>query len=106
MIWVGFLFPFILTLAQEGDYELEKVRGMEAFAGSAEARLLLRQNGFVVADPMFMDPANGDFRVKPESPALKLGFKNFPMDQFGLRQPFGGAKWGQKSAAASPGGAK
>ena len=53
MIWVGFLFPFILTLAQEGDYELEKVRGMEAFAGSAEARLLLRQNGFVVADPMF-----------------------------------------------------
>jgi len=60
----------------------------------------------IVADPMFMDPANGDFRVKPESPALKLGFKNFPMDQFGLRQPFGGAKWGQKSAAASPGGAK
>jgi len=37
----------------------------------------------VFADPMFIDPAKGDYRVKPESPALRLGFKNFPMDQFG-----------------------
>jgi len=41
----------------------------------------------VFADPMFVDPANGDYRVKPESPALKLGFKNFPMDQFGVQKP-------------------
>ena len=38
-------------------------------------------------NPLFVDPANGDFRVKPESPALKLGFKNFPMDQFGVISP-------------------
>lgn len=38
----------------------------------------------VYADPMFIDPSKGDFRVQPASPALKLGFKNFPMDQFGL----------------------
>ncbi|MGJ8650910.1 MAG: chitobiase/beta-hexosaminidase C-terminal domain-containing protein [Opitutaceae bacterium] len=37
----------------------------------------------VVADPMFVDPANRDYRVIPDSPALKLGFKNFPMNQFG-----------------------
>lgn len=37
------------------------------------------------ADPMFVDPVNRDYRVKPESPALELGFKNFPMDQFGHR---------------------
>ena len=37
----------------------------------------------VFADPMFIDPANRNYQVKPESPALKLGFKNFPMDQFG-----------------------
>ena len=36
---------------------------------------------------MFMDPAKGDFRVKDGSPALKLGFVNFPMDQFGVRSP-------------------
>lgn len=37
----------------------------------------------VVADPMFVDPLNRNYQVKPSSPALKLGFKNFPMDQFG-----------------------
>ena len=38
------------------------------------------------ADPMFIDPASGDYRVSPESPAFKLGFKNFPMDQFGTQK--------------------
>ena len=38
-------------------------------------------------DPMFVDPANGDFRVKDGSPALEIGFKNFPMDQFGVKKP-------------------
>jgi len=40
------------------------------------------------ADPMFVSPDKLDFRVRPESPALKLGFKNFPMDQFGLTKDF------------------
>ncbi|WDE99341.1 right-handed parallel beta-helix repeat-containing protein [Lentisphaera profundi] len=38
-------------------------------------------------DPQFIDPANGDFRVKGTSPVLKTGFKNFPMDQFGVQRP-------------------
>jgi hypothetical protein len=42
----------------------------------------------VLADPMFVDPANGDYRVRPESPALKLGFKNFDLDKFGLLPNF------------------
>jgi hypothetical protein len=41
----------------------------------------------VVGDPQFIDPATGDYRVKETSPALKLGFKNFPMDQFGVQKP-------------------
>ena len=36
---------------------------------------------------MYVDPENGDFRVKEDSPAIKLGFKNFPMDQFGVKKP-------------------
>ncbi|MDA9335855.1 right-handed parallel beta-helix repeat-containing protein [Flavobacteriaceae bacterium] len=40
----------------------------------------------IVADPQFIDPANGDFRVKAGSPALDIGFKNFPMDQFGVKK--------------------
>ena len=38
-------------------------------------------------DPMFMNPASCDFRVKEGSPALKTGFVNFPMDQFGVMKP-------------------
>jgi len=41
----------------------------------------------VIDDPLFIDAANGDFRVQDDSPALKLGFKNFPMDQFGVKKP-------------------
>ena len=41
----------------------------------------------VLGDPMFVDPATGDFRVKEGSPALAIGFKNFPMDQFGVKKP-------------------
>jgi len=40
----------------------------------------------IVADPMFVDPAVGDYRVRPDSPVLKLGFKNFPME-FGVTAP-------------------
>ena len=41
----------------------------------------------VEADPMFVDADELDFRVKPGSPALRLGFRNFPMDQFGVTKP-------------------
>jgi hypothetical protein len=38
-------------------------------------------------DPMFVDPTKGDFRVKDVSPAIRIGFENFPMDQFGVKKP-------------------
>jgi len=38
-------------------------------------------------EPMFVDAESGDFRVKDGSTALKTGFKNFPMDQFGVKTP-------------------
>jgi hypothetical protein len=46
----------------------------------------------VFADPLFVDPANGDYRVRPESPALKVGFENFDMTQAGLTPEFP-ARW-------------
>ncbi len=39
----------------------------------------------VIADPLFVDPNNGDFRLKPESPALKLGFKPIDASSVGPR---------------------
>ena len=47
----------------------------------------------ILGEPMYLDPGRGDFRVKANSPAVKLGFKNFSMDQFGVKKPalgFGG----------------
>jgi hypothetical protein len=38
----------------------------------------------VVADPGFVDPAHDDFRLRPDSPALKLGFKPLPIEKMGL----------------------
>jgi membrane-associated protease RseP (regulator of RpoE activity) len=35
-------------------------------------------------NPQFIDPASGDFRVAPGSPALEVGFENFAMDSFGV----------------------
>lgn len=40
----------------------------------------------VVADPLFVDAANGDFRLKPESPALALGFQPIPIERIGVRE--------------------
>ena len=37
----------------------------------------------IVADPGFADPAQGDFRLKPNSPALKVGFVPFDYSQAG-----------------------
>jgi len=37
----------------------------------------------VIADPQFVDRAKDDYRLKPDSPAFKLGFKPIPMDEIG-----------------------
>lgn len=39
----------------------------------------------VFGAPEFVDPSSGDYRVKPVSKALGVGFVNFPMDQFGVK---------------------
>ncbi len=44
----------------------------------------------IVADPGFVDPAAGDFRLRPDSPALKVGFKPIDIDAAGL---YGNPEW-------------
>ena len=41
----------------------------------------------LMADPQFVDPSTGDFRVRPGSPAERIGFISFPMDRFGVVSP-------------------
>ena len=39
----------------------------------------------IVADPLFTDPENDDYSLKPDSPAFKLGFKPIDLSRVGLR---------------------
>jgi len=40
----------------------------------------------LVADPLFVDPAAGDYRLRPDSPALALGFVPIPVERIGIRK--------------------
>jgi parallel beta-helix repeat protein len=51
---------------------------------AADPRIIEMTDNFTQGDPMFVDAANGDFRLNADSPALKLGFKPIPFDQIGL----------------------
>ena len=39
----------------------------------------------IIADPLFVDLENDDYSLKPESPALKMGFKPIDLSRVGLR---------------------
>jgi len=70
------------------DFNLLYVPGTQ---GAKPATGLQSQSGrdehSMEADAMFVDPETGDYRVRPGSPALALGFEDFPMDQFGVQWP-------------------
>lgn len=55
-----------------------------------------RERGFdkhsIVADPAFVDANAGDFTLKADSPALKLGFKPIDLRNVGPRKPAGEGK--------------
>lgn len=44
-------------------------------------------------DPLFVNASQQDFRLKPESPAWKLGFKPIPLGKIGLYQDSRRASW-------------
>jgi hypothetical protein len=52
-----------------------------------------QDKGSQTGDPLFVDPANHDFRLKPGSPALKLGFQQIPVDKIGPYADANRASW-------------
>ena len=53
-----------------GSFDDWKARGLDAHS--------------LTADPMFADPKNGDFTLPPDSPAFKIGFEPFSLDDVGI----------------------
>jgi hypothetical protein len=87
-IWMGAYQP---ALMPEGNEPWGRVIDDNLFATTEQDRDKFRNHGCdrrsVVGDPKFLDPSRGNFQVADDSPALTLGFKNFPMDQFGVQEP-------------------
>ncbi len=52
----------------------------------------------ILADPLFVDPDHHDYRLKPDSPASKIGFVPFDYTQAGV---YGDAKWQEKASQAA-----
>ena len=62
------------------DLTLHEVEALDEWA-SWQANGLDRHS--LVADPLFENPAKDDFRLKANSPALRLGFEPIPFEKMG-----------------------
>ena len=52
-----------------------------------------QDQGSRIADPLFINPQKFDFRLRPESPALKMGFHQIDLSTVGPTVPAGAATW-------------
>jgi parallel beta-helix repeat protein len=69
-----------------------KFEGMDLAAWQATGK----DQGSVIADPKFVNAAKHDFRLQPDSPALKIGFKPFDTTKVGV---YGSEEWTKEAAS-------
>ena len=81
------------SLPMESDYNLLfhtngkdfVIRGLPGVETFEDWKKLGFDTHSIIADPLFVDPENDDYSLKPESPAFKLGFKPIDVSRVGLR---------------------
>ena len=80
--------PAVMNRAIASDGKWGTRLDSNLFASNENDRAKFMVNGCdsnsLVGDPLFVDAERGDFRVKENSPALRVGFRNFPMNEFGV----------------------
>jgi hypothetical protein len=90
IVWTGYRPASMPAPPWGADMDFNLVQDSDATT-SAPATQLQQQSArdehSIVADAQFVDPARGDYQVKDGSPALALGFVNFPMNRFGVQKP-------------------
>ncbi len=69
---------------QVGSKRLEKEKEIPL----AEWQKMGFETHSAFVDPLFVDPLHDDYRLKPESPALKLGFRPIDVGEIGPRNQF------------------
>ena len=69
------------------DYNLIWHYGLPIVSGQFDGLQALQAVGLdrnsLVADPLFVAPEKDDWRLRPDSPAFKLGFQPIPVDKIG-----------------------
>ncbi|MBL7154552.1 MAG: PDZ domain-containing protein, partial [Phycisphaerae bacterium] len=66
---------------------LHKPQQSEAATATVLQNTSGRDEHSLEVDALFVAPELGDYRLGAGSPALELGFRNFPMDKFGVQKP-------------------
>ena len=64
------------------DFVIRGISGVTTFEDWQNSGL---DTHSIVADPLFVDPENDDYSLRPESPAFELGFKPIDLSVVGLR---------------------
>jgi len=85
-------YPYMFTahiadktrVVEKSDYNLF-FREDEKYSGLAQWQEIGYDSHSVIADPLFVEPEHDDYRLKPESPALKLGFRPIDVSIIGPR---------------------
>jgi parallel beta-helix repeat protein len=62
------------------------VQGIKADDAWAKWRESGQDTHSILADPGFVAPKKGDYRLKPDSPAFQLGFQPIPFEKIGRRK--------------------
>jgi hypothetical protein len=73
-----------------GDYNLYFSKGAPDSGKVLIQRLQQNETDkhSISTDPLFVDFQNKDFRLRPESPMFRMGFKQIEMDKIGLTEDF------------------